>query len=622
MSDSRYRITERVAAGGMAEVFRGVAESIQGFRKNVAIKRVLPALTKNKKFVAMFLDEARLSLHLQHANIVQVFDIGHTDETYFIVMEYVEGVDLKRLLEWRRKIGRPLTIGQTVYSIMEVCKGLSYAHEAVHPETGRPLGIVHRDVSPPNVLLSRNGEIKVTDFGLAKAAVQVETTDPGVVKGKMSYLSPEAARGAEVDRRADIFAVGILLYEMLTGKRLFYGETDYQTVELVRAAKIPPIGAQNPEVEPELEEVVRKALARRPDDRFQSATDLQDALAQYLFSRGLKMIQRDISELVRACSEEQPAVAPVPVKKPRGNVIDTMLQDEIESFTSVEFEEQRTTITPPPETMPAPLPGMGVSPEDFVDPRGWADETARANLRAAQAQAARTGQPGQPPRSPTGAQPRTTTGGQPIPPARGTGAQPAGAPAAGTGRALTGAQPGVPAGATGRSLTGAQPGVPPTPGGPGGPPRLPTGAQPGVPAQGGPGRPQPTGAQAVPPQLRPGGAAVPPPSPWPGIPGAPVGQPAAPLSLSSAGQPPGLAPAASGSPPAPGNPIAALLAGMFGGKSKPDLAGFKPTPAPERLADVLEPRGLHARRLSKRLFIGVIAGALAFGALVAWLVSR
>ncbi|HEY0708905.1 MAG TPA: serine/threonine-protein kinase, partial [Polyangia bacterium] len=325
MPDSRYRITERVAAGGMAEVFRGVAESIQGFRKNVAIKRVLPALTKNKKFVAMFLDEARLSLHLQHANIVQVFDIGHADETYFIVMEYVEGVDLKRLLEWRRRLGRPLTIGQTVYSIMEVCKGLAYAHEAVHPETGRPLGIVHRDVSPPNVLMSRNGEIKVTDFGLAKAAVQVETTDPGVVKGKMSYLSPEAARGAEVDRRADIFAVGILLYEMLTGKRLFYGETDYQTVELVRAAKIPPIGAQNPEVEPELEEVVRKALARRPDDRFQSATDLQDALAQYLFSRGLKMIQRDISDLVRACTEETAAVvpAPAPVRKPRGNVIDT-----------------------------------------------------------------------------------------------------------------------------------------------------------------------------------------------------------------------------------------------------------------------------------------------------------
>jgi serine/threonine protein kinase len=338
MSDSRYRITERIAAGGMAEVFKGVAESIQGFRKNVAIKRVLPALTKNKKFVAMFLDEARLSLHLQHANIVQVFDIGHADETYFIVMEYVDGVDLKQLLEWRRRTSRLLTIGQTVYIIMEVCKGLAYAHDAVHPETGRPLGIVHRDVSPPNVLLSRNGEVEVTDFGLAKAAVQVETTDPGVVKGKMSYLSPEAARGEEVDRRADIFAVGILLYEMLTGKRLFYGESDYQTVELVRAVRIPPIATQNPEVEPELEEIVRKSLARRPDDRFQIATDLQDALAQYLFSRGLKMIQRDIAELVRGCLEDQ-AAASGAARRPRTNIIDTLLQDEILSFTSVDFQD-------------------------------------------------------------------------------------------------------------------------------------------------------------------------------------------------------------------------------------------------------------------------------------------
>jgi serine/threonine protein kinase len=371
--DSRYRITERVAAGGMAEVFRGVAESIQGFRKNVAIKRVLPALTKNKKFVAMFLDEARLSLHLQHANIVQVFDIGHADETYFIVMEFVEGIDLKRLLEWRRRIGRPLTIGQTVYIIMEAAKGLACAHEAAHPETGRPLGIVHRDVSPPNVLLSRNGEIKLTDFGLAKAAVQVETTDPGVVKGKMSYLSPEAARGEEVDRRADIFAVGILLYEMLTGKRLFYGETDYQTVELVRAAKIPPIGPQNPEVEPELEEIVRKSLARRPDDRFQSATDLQDALAHYLFSRGLKMIQRDIADLVRSCIEDS-TMASGTARKPKTNIIDTMLQDEIQSFTSVEFPEKfdegGATIA---TNSPLAVPGMNSG--EFIDPRAWADDT-------------------------------------------------------------------------------------------------------------------------------------------------------------------------------------------------------------------------------------------------------
>ena len=192
MADSRYRITERVAAGGMAEVFRGVAESMRGFKKNIAIKRILPSLTKNKKFVAMFLDEARLSLALQHANIVQVFDIGHSEDTYFIVMEYVDGCDLKSLLEWRRRINRRVPIAHSLYMALEICKGLAYAHEVHNPETGALMGIVHRDISPPNVLISKQGEVKVVDFGLAKATSQVEITDPGVVKGKMSYLSPEA----------------------------------------------------------------------------------------------------------------------------------------------------------------------------------------------------------------------------------------------------------------------------------------------------------------------------------------------------------------------------------------------------------------------------------------------
>ena len=353
----------------MAEVFKGVAESLQGFRKNVAIKRILPALTKNVKFVTMFLDEARLSLFLQHANIVQVFDIGHADDTYFIVMEFVDGVDLKAIMEWRRRIGRRLTIGQTIYMIMEVCKGLAYAHDLTHPETGERLGIVHRDVSPANVLISKNGEIKLADFGLAKAASQVESTDPGVVKGKMSYLSPEAARGENVDQRSDIFSVGILLYEMLTSKRLFYGDTDYQTVELVRNAKIPPIATQNPEVEPEFEEICRKALARRTEDRFQTATDLQDALAHYLFSRGLKMIQRDISELVRSCIEDQ-ATQSSGGKAKRFGAIDTVLHSELDAFTSLEFDDAAHDGD---GQVVAPADG-GVQVGSFIDPRAWSSE--------------------------------------------------------------------------------------------------------------------------------------------------------------------------------------------------------------------------------------------------------
>ena len=371
MPDSRYRITDKIAAGGMAEVFKGVAESLQGFRKNVAIKRILPALTKNTKFITMFLDEARLSLFLQHANIVQVFDIGHADDTYFIVMEFVDGVDLKAIMEWRRRIGRRLTIGQTIYLIMEVCKGLAYAHDLTHPETGESLGIVHRDVSPANVLISRNGEVKLADFGLAKAASQVESTDPGVVKGKMSYLSPEAARGENVDQRADIFSVGILLYEMLTSKRLFYGDTDYQTVELVRNAKIPPIAAQNPEVEGEFEEICRKALARRMEDRFQTATDLQDALAHYLFSRGLKMIQRDIAEMVRSCIEDQATQSSGGKAKRFGTTDANVLHAELDAFTSFEFDNAAAEAEAA-RVQAAPVPG-GPS-ASFIDPRAWSNE--------------------------------------------------------------------------------------------------------------------------------------------------------------------------------------------------------------------------------------------------------
>jgi len=370
MADNRYRITERVAAGGMAEVFRGVAESMRGFKKNVAIKRILPALTKNKKFVAMFLDEARLSLSLQHANIVQVFDIGHTEDTYFIVMEFVDGVDLKAILDWRRRIGKRVPVAHSLYVIMEICKGISYAHELTNQENDAPLGIVHRDISPPNVLMSKQGEVKVVDFGLAKATSQVEVTDPGVVKGKMSYLSPEAARGEEVDSRADIFAVGILLYEMLTGKRLFYGETDYQTVELVRNAKVPPLRPQNPQVEPELEDIVRKALSKRKEDRFQSATDLQDALAQYSYSRGLKVISRDIAELVRQCLDDKRMQSG---EGKRPSIAEHILQGELVKFTSVDFEDQGAQPLTADELAPrveAPAPHDG----DFVDPRGWADE--------------------------------------------------------------------------------------------------------------------------------------------------------------------------------------------------------------------------------------------------------
>src|SRR4051812_14719932 len=361
----RYTITERLDHGGMAEVFRGVAESMEGFKKNVAIKRILPNLTKNQKFVSMFLDEARLSLFLQHANIVQVFDISKTpDNAYFLVMEYVDGCNLKSLIERSKQKGRRIELAHSIYVMMEACKALHYAHALEHPETNEPLGIVHRDISPPNILLSKQGEIKLVDFGLAKANSQIESTDPGVVKGKFSYLSPEAASGLEVDHRADVFAVGIILWEMFTGRRLFYGDTDYQTVELVRQARVPSIAALNPEIEPELEAIVRKSLAKDPNDRYQNAADLGDALAGYLFSRRMKVTSRDVASLVRDTQVEMMRKRSA---EPKESLIDALILDEMQKMTSLVDSEG----APAAQTTEG---SMSLDPSAFVDTSNWAGE--------------------------------------------------------------------------------------------------------------------------------------------------------------------------------------------------------------------------------------------------------
>ena len=280
----KYTMQERLGGGGQAEVFRGIAESMQGFKRVVAIKRVLPHLTSNPQFISMFLDEARLSLFLAHANIITVFDIGKfPNGDYFLVMEYVDGVDLKELIEHQlHKHGR-FDIALAIFIIVECCKGLSYAHQLEHPETHAPLHIVHRDISPPNIMLSKNGEVKVVDFGLAKANSAVEITDEGVVKGKFAYLSPEACEGLEVDARADVFALGIILWEMLAGRRLFLTDRPQTTVELVREARVPSISAINPNVDSQLDALVRKALTKNPADRYQSAMEMGDELAHFLF---------------------------------------------------------------------------------------------------------------------------------------------------------------------------------------------------------------------------------------------------------------------------------------------------------------------------------------------------
>jgi serine/threonine-protein kinase len=325
----RYRVIEKLASGGMAEVFRAESAGLEGFKKKVAIKRVLGHLSKKQKFISMFLDEARLSAHLSHSNVVQVFDIGMGDNTYFIVMEFVDGADLKAIAETCRKQKREFPFEEAVYIAQKVCEGLSYAHELTDQD-GRPFGIVHRDMSPPNVMITKFGEVKIADFGLAKANNQLEKSEPGIIKGKFSYLSPEAATGQEVDARTDIFAVGIILWELLAGRKLFQGESDYQTVQQVIQAKVPLLHSVNNRIPTELDQLLKHALARDPAERYLTAREFARDLTEFLFKHGRAVGPFDIADLV---SETQQAKYR---ERPAGpSIIDKLIEEALFEFTSL-----------------------------------------------------------------------------------------------------------------------------------------------------------------------------------------------------------------------------------------------------------------------------------------------
>jgi serine/threonine protein kinase len=360
----RYRVIEKLESGGMAEVFRAESEGLQGFKKQVAIKRVLPHLSEKKKFISMFLDEARLSASLSHSNCVQVFDIGVGDSAYFIVMEFVDGANLKSIAESIRKQGREFPVPAAVFICAEICKGLSYAHE-MRDANGVPQHIVHRDMSPPNVLVTKYGEVKIVDFGLAKASTQLEKSEPGIIKGKFSYLSPEAATGQEVDARTDIFAVGIMLWEMLSGQRLFLGETDYQTVRKVQQAQVPSISQINPRVPPELERIVAKALARDQTARYQTARELGQDLNRFLFKNGEAIGTFDIAALVQGAMRERQKIRP-----PQGSIIDKLIEEALLEFTSLKEDGGASDA----DVTGANKHSAPLNPDQFLDPTNWANE--------------------------------------------------------------------------------------------------------------------------------------------------------------------------------------------------------------------------------------------------------
>jgi serine/threonine-protein kinase len=274
----KYTLFERIGRGGMADVYKGRVSGPQGFERTFVVKRILPHLSDDATFIKMFVEEAKLSARLAHPNIVQIFELGAVEGEYFISMEYIRGRDLSETMRAIWKAMGPPRPELVAYIGREACRALSYAH-SLADERGRSLGMIHRDVSPSNIMMSYEGAVKLLDFGIAKALGEApETTKSGTMKGKYAYMAPEQTEGDDVDHRIDIFSCGIVLHEVLTGRRLFKGQNDVLTIERVRRCDVPPPSQQNPMVPPELDAIILRALARDRDKRWATAADMADAL--------------------------------------------------------------------------------------------------------------------------------------------------------------------------------------------------------------------------------------------------------------------------------------------------------------------------------------------------------
>jgi serine/threonine protein kinase len=300
----RYLLLDRINIGGMAEVWRGKSFGAGGFERLVAIKRILPNIAEDDEFIAMFQDEAKISVQLTHANICQIYELNRIAQSLYIAMEYVPGKDLRSIFDRARKKGEPPPVPLVCYVIGKLCEGLDYAHRK-KDSYGRDLNIVHRDVSPQNVLISFEGEVKVIDFGIAKAAGKVTKTQAGILKGKFGYMSPEQIRGLPLDRRSDVFAIGVCLYELLTGERLFVGDSDFAVLEKVRKAEVLPPSTYNRRIPEALEKIVLRALAKDVNARYQYASELADDLQRFLITSDSIFSRKDLMQYMKSTFAEE-----------------------------------------------------------------------------------------------------------------------------------------------------------------------------------------------------------------------------------------------------------------------------------------------------------------------------
>lgn len=371
----KYILLEKLAMGGMAEIYLARNSGASGVSKFVAIKRILPQFTEQTEFIDMFKDEAKIAVNLSHANIVSIYEFGIEKNAFFLAMDYIEGRNLRQILNKMKKSGLSFSIEQVLYIIKEVASGLDHAHRCIDANTGKPLNIIHRDMSPQNVMVSFEGEVKIVDFGIAKAETQLETTRAGTLKGKFGYMSPEQAEGQPVDLRTDVFALGIVLWELLANDRLFVANNEVNTLRKIRECQIPSLRKINPAIPPELERIVSKALAKDRNLRYQTGAAFHRELSRFLNRQYPDFSPQDFSVYIKNLfageilesrkkmieySKLDHSKLPAAAGQPDSTVV-TDTQTEVESTGgNVDFgnSAHRNKKAPPPPPTPPVDPGM------------------------------------------------------------------------------------------------------------------------------------------------------------------------------------------------------------------------------------------------------------------------
>lgn len=395
MAKGRYTIRRKIADGGMAEIFLATQHGAERFERPVVLKRILQALVADPQFRNMMIDEAHVAMSLNHSNIVQVLDLGHAKGRYFLVLEYVDGWDLNHILNRVKAAEFDLPPELALYICAEVCRALAYAHGKTRD--GKALGIVHRDISPHNVLVSEQGEVKLTDFGIAKALGRRERTGQGIIKGKLAFMSPEQASGSVLDARSDLFSIGTMLYMMATGRKPFEAPTDLEAIIRVRQCDFPPPAEVKPEIAKPLADLILKTMKLAPSERYRSAEEMLDAIESVQRSAfgpaGQTELKRWLAELGKKDHVSPAGRAEALPAQPGTESIDLaagedlVFEDSAESnltdagFSVDEYSERPTApqfpairgpVTPPPPLpVPTPPPPATTPAPTGTGGRGW-----------------------------------------------------------------------------------------------------------------------------------------------------------------------------------------------------------------------------------------------------------